>query len=178
VYLQNGFCQANHREAGLDDATLAERLLVIEWFPYHLKKSALSTKPVCESQNYSFQLANEMLEKKKLAVGMRSMKHWVAVDQQFGRTVQFLKNPQCGYISRGNTEGDLFDRIVKALEIETALRSATQRRHVSCTEGLPPRSALSSARCCPFAPGVVSQRSTVVNGDADGRHAILAFRAF
>jgi hypothetical protein len=102
-------------EAGLDDATLAERLLVIEWFPYHSKKSALSTKPVCESQNYSFQLAKEMLEKKKLVVGMRSMKHWMAVDQQFGRTVQFLKNPQCGYISRGNTEGDLFNRIVKAL---------------------------------------------------------------
>lgn len=101
--------------AGLDHGTLARRLLVIEWFPYHSKKSSLPTKPVCESQKYSFQLAKEMLEKKKLVVGMRSRKHWAEVDDHF-REVPFLKNPQCGYISRGNAGGDLFDRMVEALK--------------------------------------------------------------
>jgi hypothetical protein len=104
------------REAGLDDEALAERLLVIEWFPYHSKKSGISTKPVCESQKYSVQLAREMLRKRKLVVGMRSMKHWLQVlDPRGGRAVEFLNNPQCGYISRGNTSGDLSDRIVRAL---------------------------------------------------------------
>jgi hypothetical protein len=101
--------------AGLDYATLAKRLLVIEWFPYHSKKSALPTNPVCESQKYSFQLAKEMLEKKRLVVGMRSRNHWAEVDERF-REAPFLKNPQCGYVSRGNTEGDLFDRMVEALK--------------------------------------------------------------
>lgn len=104
------------REAtGLDDHTFADRLLVIEWFPYHSKKSGLPVSLVCESQTYSFHLAKEMLEEKKLVVRMRSKRQWTRVDRVFG-TVDSLKNPQCGYISRGNTEGDLFDRMVKALQ--------------------------------------------------------------
>lgn len=103
------------REAGLDDATIAERLIVIEWFPYHSRKSEFPNKRVCESQNYSFHLAKEMLEKKKLVVGMRSKKKWIEVDQRFGE-VPFLKNPRCGHISRNNTEGNVFDRIVEALK--------------------------------------------------------------
>jgi hypothetical protein len=99
--------------ARLDVATFAKRLIVIEWFPYHSRKSGLPTKLVCESQKYSFQLAKEMLDK-KLVIRMRSKKHWVGVDQRFGE-IPSLKNPQCGYISRGNTEGNLFDRMVEAL---------------------------------------------------------------
>jgi hypothetical protein len=55
-----------------------------------------------------------MLEKKKLVVGMRSKEKWTDVDWRFGK-VPFLKNPRCGYITRNNTDGDLFDRIVEAL---------------------------------------------------------------
>jgi hypothetical protein len=72
------------REAGLNDATIAERLFVIEWFPYHSRKSEFPNKRVCESQYYSFHLAKEMLEEKKLVVGMRSRKKWIEVDQRFG----------------------------------------------------------------------------------------------
>lgn len=104
-------------ESGLDDHAFAERLLVIEWFPYHSEKSGLPRKRVCESQEYSFWLAKEMLEK-KLVVRMRSEKHWVEVDRRFGE-VPSLKNAQCGHISRGNTEGSLFDRILKALQGNT-----------------------------------------------------------
>lgn len=100
---------------GLDDATFAERLLVIEWFPYHSKKSGLPRKVVCESQKYSFQLVLEMLARKKLVVRMRSKRHWTIVSPDFGK-LDSLRNPQCGYISRGNTDGDLFDRIIEALQ--------------------------------------------------------------
>lgn len=99
-------------ESGLDYATLAKKLLVIEWFPYHSKKSGLGKTPICESQKYSFQLAKEMLDT-RLVVLMRARKQWLKVDQRSGRNS--LRNPQCGYITRGNTEGDLFDRIVRAL---------------------------------------------------------------
>lgn len=101
------------REAGLNPVTVAKNLLVIEWFPYHSKKAAFPKKQVCESQEYSFQLAKDMLET-KLVVLMRSKNYWVKVDPRFGE-LPSLKNPQCGHISKGNTEGDLFDRIVNAL---------------------------------------------------------------
>jgi hypothetical protein len=65
-------------EAGLSWEAISNRLLVIEWFPYHSKRSALPSKPVCPSQEYSFQLAKEML-RSKIVVGMRSRKHWLNV---------------------------------------------------------------------------------------------------
>jgi hypothetical protein len=102
------------RAAGLDDRMFADRLLVIEWCPYHSIKSGLPIGPICKSQKYSFELAQEMRRSGKLVVRMRSKRHWMAVDPAFG-AVDALKNPQCGYISRGNTEGDLFERMVAAL---------------------------------------------------------------
>lgn len=101
------------RKTGLGDATLAEKLLVIEWFPYHSKKSALKIKQVCESQNYSFMLANEMLEKNKLIVGMRSKKHWVEVDPRFSK-VPFLSCPENPCVSIAQTGEQLFERIAEA----------------------------------------------------------------
>jgi hypothetical protein len=86
--------------------------MVIEWFPYHSVKFKVA-KDKYESQEYSFQLAMEMLSK-KLVVRMRSKSLWASVDERFGEQPSLL-NPQCGYITPGNTEGDLFGRIVKAL---------------------------------------------------------------
>jgi len=102
-------------ESGLDDQMFAERLLVIEWFPYHSQRSGLAPKRLCPSQEYSFQLARQMLLEKKLVVRMRSEKHWTEAHRQFGE-LPSLKNPQCGHISSGNTEGSLFCKIVKALK--------------------------------------------------------------
>ena len=108
-----------HEEPGLDARTIARGLLVIEWFPYHSKKSALPAKLVCESQRYCFQLARDMLEKHgAVGVGMRSMDHWVSADRWFGK-VPFLKNRQRPWISRDNMDGGLFDRIVQALSWNT-----------------------------------------------------------
>jgi len=100
------------REAsGLDDQTFAERFMVIEWFPYHSVTFEVP-KDKFESKEYSFQLARDMLAK-KLVVRMRSKSLWTNVDPRFGESS--LLNPQCGYITPGNTEGGLFGRIVEAL---------------------------------------------------------------
>jgi hypothetical protein len=99
--------------AGLSWEAISAGLLVIEWFPYHSKRSSLPIKPVCPSQQYSFQLASEMLES-KIVVGMRSKKHWLNVVPAV-QNAPFLKNPQNPHISVGNMDQDLFDRIVEAL---------------------------------------------------------------
>jgi hypothetical protein len=101
-------------EAGLSWEAISAGLLVIEWFPYHSKSSALPSKPVCPSQEYSFQLAREMLGS-KIAVRMRSKKHWLAVDDRV-QEVPFLKNPQNPHISVENMGKVLFDRVVSALQ--------------------------------------------------------------
>jgi hypothetical protein len=100
-------------EAGLSWECISEGLLVIEWFPYHSKKSGLPAKPVCSSQEYSFQLASEMLSD-KIVVGMRSKKPWAKVVPAVGN-VPFLKNPQNPHISPDNSSAELFARIVEAL---------------------------------------------------------------
>jgi len=100
-------------DAGLPWECISQGLLVIEWFPYHSKTSGLPIKPVCPAQQYSFQLAKEMLES-KIVVGMRSKKHWLDAVPAV-RSVPFLKNPQNPHISPANTGTELFARIVEAL---------------------------------------------------------------
>jgi len=99
-------------KGGLNQDTVAQRLCVIEWFPYHSRKSALPIQRVCPSQDYSLELACRAIET-KLVVGMRAKKRWTAVHPRF-ESVPFLKNPQNCYISVGNA-GELFHRIVAAL---------------------------------------------------------------
>jgi hypothetical protein len=102
-------------ESRLDYATLAKKLMVIEWFPYHSEKSALPRKLVCESQKYSFQLAKQMLQEQRVVVlGMRSRDHWVRIDQTCGQ-VRFLINKQRPYITIGNMPPDLYKQIMAAL---------------------------------------------------------------
>jgi hypothetical protein len=86
---------------------------VIEWFPDHSAKAGLPNKPICPSQEYSFELARKALGQ-KLIVGMRARKMWAKVDPRFGK-IPYLKNPQCGAVSVGNTPDGLFDAIVEAL---------------------------------------------------------------
>ncbi len=101
---------------GMSDEQFAETLLVIEWFPYHSRRSGLPIRQVCESQSYSFWLAKKTLDDGKLVIGMRSKKHWGAAHPELV-TAPFLKNPQSGFVTRGNMQDDLFDRIVS---IQTA----------------------------------------------------------
>lgn len=100
-------------KAGLSWEVISNGLLVIEWFPYHSKTSGLPIKPVCPSQEYSFQLAREMLES-KIVIGMRSKNFWLNAALTV-QNVPFLKNPQNPHISPANAGAELFDRIVEAL---------------------------------------------------------------
>jgi len=110
------------RESGLKPETFAERLLVIEWFPYHTMRSPVrsrsicgTTGRICESQRYSFQLAKDMSQKRGvLVVGMRSRRLWAEADGDLGR-IPYLNNPQCGYVSRGNTDPTLFRQMITVL---------------------------------------------------------------
>jgi len=104
-------------EAGIDTPTFAKKLLVIEWFPYHSTRSALPKKCVCESQKYSFQLVKQMLEEGVEIVGMRSRDHWLSADQGFSK-IPFLKNNRHPWISRGNMDEGLFDKLVAALKVK------------------------------------------------------------
>lgn len=94
---------------------LSERMMVIEWFPYHSMRFK-RPKGECPSQSYSFHLARQMINRGVLVVGMRARSLWENVDERIA-TAQFpfLRNPQCGHISAGNSDGDLFRRIVNAL---------------------------------------------------------------
>ncbi|HLY40233.1 MAG TPA: hypothetical protein VKR52_03425 [Terracidiphilus sp.] len=97
----------------LDDRTLSERLIAIEWFPYHSRYSGLPLDRICESQRYTFQLAREMLSS-KVVLRMRAVNHWGAVDPRF-RDLSSLKNPRACYISERNTDTECFSRIKAAL---------------------------------------------------------------
>jgi hypothetical protein len=103
-------------EAGLSWVAISEKLLVIEWFPYHsISGKGLPNRVICPSQEYSFQLAREMLDKKRIVVGMRSKQYWLGVDPRV-QDVRFLKNRQSPHISVANTGQEPFERIVEALQ--------------------------------------------------------------
>jgi hypothetical protein len=100
---------------GCDLASVAKRLLVIEWFPYHSVKSALTAgRPLCESQEYSFQLARQMSDRGVLMALLRSKQHWVNVDDRFAE-LQLPRSRQSPFITRNNFGGDLFERMREAL---------------------------------------------------------------
>jgi len=102
-------------EARLEPVTVGRRLCVIEWFPYHSRNArALPRRPVCPSQDYSFELAKQTLEDKQLVIGMRARKRWTEIDERFA-SIPYLNNPQNPAISIRNTGESLFRKIVKAL---------------------------------------------------------------
>lgn len=99
----------------LDEQEFARKLMVIEWFPYHSKRSGLPYDPLCESQQYSFDLAGKMLHQTGVVViGMRSRNHWIGVNPEFEK-VRFLINKHRPFVSRGNMEGGLFEQILEVL---------------------------------------------------------------
>jgi hypothetical protein len=95
---------------------LAERIMVIEWFPYHSIRFA-APKEECASRAYSYELLRKMLDRGALVIGMRARKLWTGrrIDDRLA-SVQFLRNPQCSYLSPGNTEPGVFDQIVARIQ--------------------------------------------------------------
>lgn len=101
------------RIARLTPKQLSERLLALEWFPYHSQTAGLPVRQVCRSQEYTFAVAKRMIET-RLVLRMRSVSHWEAVDPRL-RHAPYLKNPRSCYLTRRNMESESFDRLVEAL---------------------------------------------------------------
>jgi toxin ParE1/3/4 len=100
---------------GLTRLEVAQRLCVIEWFPYHsLNGKNLPQNYVVASQIYSFEIATQALKADKLIVGMRAKPRWTGVGPHFGN-IPYLKNPQNPTVSRKNAGESLFWQIVNAL---------------------------------------------------------------
>ena len=80
---------------------ISKGLLVIEWFPYHLKRSALPIKPVCPfgQDGSGYFLTKEMLGSKNV-VGMRSKKHWLNVIPAVGELTLPEESPEPPHQSR------------------------------------------------------------------------------
>jgi hypothetical protein len=98
----------------LNRQRIAERLCVVEWFPYHSKKSGVPRTPLLPSQQYSFDLVRRAIGR-KLIVGMRAKSRWEKVDARLA-DVPYLKKTQSPYISPNNCGNELFAKIVEALK--------------------------------------------------------------
>jgi hypothetical protein len=104
-------------EAGLDDQTLAKRLLVIEWFPYPSQRCKFQ-EPIGGSQDYCFQLAMHMLQKQGIEViGMRSKKQWGKANEAFLQ-IPYLNSPQNPCLTKRNMDRSVYDRLLQALKRE------------------------------------------------------------
>jgi hypothetical protein len=108
--------------AGISDELFSQRLFVIEWFPYHTEKSPYRTRHLCrpegvlcESQRYSFELAQDFMNRNIPVLLMRSRKEWAAVDTRFANAPSLI-NPQCASISPGNVYASVFEKLVTALQ--------------------------------------------------------------
>jgi hypothetical protein len=104
-----------HKDASLDDRTFAERILIIEWFPYHSKRCSLRPGVKCESQKYNFWLASKMIATPGVEVlGLRSRGHWLREGREYSG-VPFIFNRQRPWITRGNMDASVYDRLLSAL---------------------------------------------------------------
>ncbi len=100
-------------DCGLDRQKLADRLMVIEWYPYHSRKFRRRGE-ILRSQIYSFRLAQKMIEMGRLVVRMRSRRLWNAVGKEF-ETIHSLSNPQCGHVSPRNAR-DCYKIMIERLK--------------------------------------------------------------
>jgi hypothetical protein len=104
------------KETQLDPRTLSQRLMVIEWFPYHSTRSGLPSRLICPSQKYSFALAKMMLQRRVPIIGMRSRDHWALASRRLGKQ-RYLSNCRRAWISRGNVDNEaLFDGVLRRLK--------------------------------------------------------------
>jgi hypothetical protein len=98
----------------LSDRAFSDRVMVIEWFPYHSQKCRLAEKILLDSQSYSFALAKAMLRKEGVQViGTRAKRYWTLVADDFN-DVPFVRS-QRPWITAGNMEHGVFKRLLEML---------------------------------------------------------------
>lgn len=100
---------------GLDWRKLSERILAIEWFPYHSKSSGLPKGQLCPSQEYAFDLARKMANRQDiLVIGMKARNRWQQVLPNC--SAEFLNSNQNSAVTPGNMRKGLFEIIVNRLK--------------------------------------------------------------
>ncbi|MGH7806536.1 MAG: hypothetical protein ACRENT_00400 [Thermodesulfobacteriota bacterium] len=100
-----------------DDALVASKVCVIEWFPYHSVRAKLGAfqKRHLFSQLYSFDLAcNASRDKTKLVVVMRACKIWEQLVGSLTGAIR-LKNYRRLSVSSGNLHPGDFEMLLKAI---------------------------------------------------------------
>lgn len=96
------------REAlGRHENLLAERLMVVEWFPYH-SINFDANKHSCDSQAYSHRLVQKLKGAGKLIIGLRGKKQWDTVVSN----IPYLRSPQSTYITPRNLSENLFGTVL------------------------------------------------------------------
>ena len=107
-------------EAGITESMLREKIMAIEYFPYH----SISYKdlPIVPSQQVAFALVNEAIVRGKTIVIMRSKDLWYgAVPALEGyENKMIIKNPRAPYVSPKNLGDSNFEKVKKLLIGETA----------------------------------------------------------
>ena len=98
----------------LDRSCIAERLWVVDWFPYHSKKSGVPAKAILPSQQYGFEMVRKAIGK-KLIVGLRAKRLWGEVDPRLA-DVPYLRSWQASHLSPKNCGEKVFNQIVEALK--------------------------------------------------------------
>jgi hypothetical protein len=93
---------------------LANKVLCVEYFPYHSNRANwFHTSASVSSQQYSFQLVRNAMERNALIVIMRSSRVWLNTIKELENYENkcTLRNPQNVIVSRGNCP-DFYDNIV------------------------------------------------------------------
>ncbi len=101
--------------SGLTKGELYERIMVVEYFPYHSK--SYKDLPILPSQQHAFDLVDEAIKRDKTIVIMRSKDLWYkAVPALEGYTNKIIiKNPRAPYVSPKNLGEENYKALVLKL---------------------------------------------------------------
>lgn len=107
------------REEPLDYATIAERIMIIEYMPYH-SKTYHPNKLLLPSQQYSFSLVRRAITMGKQIVIMRNVREWLLAVPELADYPYIRLNSQRPRITRGNmtkyNTPEAVDRLFEALK--------------------------------------------------------------
>ena len=104
--------------SGVTHKQLLEKMMVIEFFPYHSRKyKHINTKHYIPSQEFSFELTREAMRQNKTIIIMRGERLWLkAIPELIQYPYLTLSSKQNVTISSNNLGENSFDNILKLLK--------------------------------------------------------------
>lgn len=103
--------------AGVTETTLRQKIMLIEYFPYHSK--SYKDLPIVPSQKFAFDLVNEAMTREKIIIIMRSKDLWFeAVPKLKNYSAKMIiKNPRNPTVSSKNLSEENFNILLLKLTI-------------------------------------------------------------